>query len=125
MQLGRLTDSKFQGVLRELLQQKGIPVKTAFKLKGIVKSIQAEVEKYDEFRGELIKKYASRDEAGEVIVEENGHARFSTENMTAFFKELNELLSLEVDVKTVELDELGEAVSLTVEDLMVLDGFVV
>lgn len=125
MRLGRLTDSKFQGVLRELLQQKGIPVKTAFKLKGIVKSIQVEVERYDEFRGELIKKYASKDEAGETIVEENGNARFSTENMNTFIKEFNELLSLEVDVKTVELDELGEAVSLTVEDLMVLDGLVV
>lgn len=125
MRLGRLTDNKFQGVLRELLQQKGIPVKTAFKLKGIVKSIQVEVERYDEFRGELIKKYASKDEAGETIVEENGNARFSTENMNTFLKELNELLSLEVDVKTVELDELGEAVSLTVEDLMVLDGLVV
>lgn len=124
MKLAKLNDDRFHIAFTKLAAQI-VPLKTAFKLKGVAARIQEEVRKFEEVRQLALKQYGSKDENGELIVDENGNVKFEKENLEAFARELNELGSTEVDIGTLSLEELGDKTSLTTDDLIALDRLIV
>lgn len=123
MKLAILINQNFRNGVVALAKQK-LPLRTGFKLKGIIKRINEEYQRYEDCRIEAVKRFADKDEAGEPMFDENGNAKISQENLELFVKEIQELANTEVEVPTLTLEELGTDASLTVEEIMNLEGLV-
>lgn len=123
MELGKLVDLQFQSALRKLANQE-LPLRTAFALKGIISNVNSELKKYEEVREKALDQLGSRNEAGEVIVNDNGSVQLSEENMKTFVSQMTALLSVNVTVGTIAVSDLGDKCSMSTSDLMALDGLV-
>lgn len=121
MKLAQLLDDNFHMVLKELKAQK-IPSKTAYALKGIDKRIEQELMKYEEVRRELLLKYGKKDEANNLII--NDDKTVILEDQTGFLMEMAELVSVDIDIGSIAIDSLGDKVELSVNDLTALGGLV-
>ena len=124
MKLGKIVDPGYQSVLRKLASQ-DIPLKTAFKLKGMIKIGNEELVKYEEVRSEALKRLGDKKEDGSLVIDEKGTVKLAEENMEKFVAELNALLVTEINVGSVKLSELGDKVALTTQDLFTLDDLIV
>ena len=125
MTLGHIARNSFQEAFKKLLK-KNVPIKTAFKLKGIAKTINDELAKYNELKNALILEYAEKDEAGnpkEEVLGEERKVRLDVSRLKEFVTKLRELDSLEVEIQTIPVEELGEN-NLLPEDLLELDFIV-
>ena len=120
MRIGRLIDPRFQDIVRKL-QATHIPLKGAYKLKGVVKAIDEELVKYEELRVLAVEKFGLRLESGELDKDENGGVKFSDENRKAFVAEINDLMSLNVPIAKISINDLGDKVSMSVEDLFFIE----
>lgn len=124
MQLSQIMNPKFQELLNKLLTAE-VPMKTAFKLRKIQKNIDEALKNYDTTRIESIKKFAELDEEGNIKADENGNATFaSSEDRIKFSKELSELLSLEVDIDKILIDDLGDTLLLSAVDVSLLEDII-
>lgn len=124
MKLNKLIDPAFQTALKKVSAQE-LPLAAAFKLKGIMKRGDEELAKYEEIRKSALEKLGERDENGQLILEQNGTVKLSQENLTSFIGELNALLDTQVDIGTLQITELGNKLSISVSDLMVLGDILV
>jgi len=125
MQLARVADERLHKAL-EKLSKEPLPLKTAFKLKGIIKTVKEEHEKYESVRLEALRKHGSKDADGNVQIDEaTGNVKFEKEGLMAFAEEINELVKLEIDVPTINVDDLGNNIQITTEDLEALEGVIV
>lgn len=122
VKLALIVNPKFQEVLVKLSRSK-IPLKTAFKLKGIVKTTQIEFEKYEDCRKQALEKYGSKDDNGELIVE-NGNIKLEGEALQSFAKDLSELANMEIQMDSIFIDELGDKCELTTEELINLGDLI-
>lgn len=68
-----------------------IPIKVAFAFNGIVEQIENNIKFFEEKRNDLIEKYGTKDKDGKIQVKPK------SSKMKPFWKDLNELLDLEVD----------------------------
>jgi hypothetical protein len=125
MRLSRITDPRFRDLLNTLSKEK-LPLRVGFKLKGIIKTVNEEHAKYDELRLEAIKRYAKLKPDGELDLDENSGAIFeSQEKMNGFVTDLNDLVAIELtNIGSISMSELGDNLSLTTEDLLILDGVI-
>lgn len=124
MKLARLTDARFHTALRKL-SARPLPLRVAFKLKGITAQVDTELKKFEECRQVALEKYGKRDEEGKVVTREDGTVEFEPDQLKAFAAELNDLGQEEVSLGAVKLEELGDKLELSVEDLTLLDGVIV
>jgi hypothetical protein len=124
MKLSKLIDPQYQVILKKLASQ-DIPLRTAFKLKGIIKLGADEVTKYEEVRTEALKRLGDKKEDGSLTVDDRGSVKLSDENMKVFVSELNTLLSTDVSVGSLKIDELGDKASLTAQELIILEDLIV
>ena len=124
IKLSRIADSRLHAALNKLSNAQ-MPLKTAFKFKGIMKIVREEFTKYDEVRKEAIQKHSIKNEDGSIKVDEYDNATFTDEGLQAFIVELNELGSLEIEVPTIKVSELNEDVNVTLEEVEILDGIIV
>ena len=91
-----------------------LPVRTAFHLKRAVEAVEAEFQRAESLRTELVKKYGaktSKDDEPEMW-------RVTTEHAGAFAKDYNDLLSEVVEfpnVRSLMLDEFGNAQLMTAD----------
>ena len=122
MKLARLVDPKFQTSLSKLLKQ-DVPLTVAFRLKGIVKTVQEEMTKYEEVRKEALQKYGNKDESGNLLTDEQGNVKFEQENMLKFAAEINELVNMEVNIPVIKVSELTN-VNVSMEDIVALEGLI-
>ena len=123
MKLGKLVDPSYQAILKKLAIQE-IPLRTAFKLRGIIKIGNDEFLKYEEVRADALKRFGDKKEDGSLDADEKGTVKLSEENMKKFVDELNALLVLDINVGKIKIDELGDKVSLTTQELMILDELI-
>lgn len=121
MKIGRLIDPRFQDVVRRL-QTAHIPLKGAYKLKGVVKAIDEELKKYEELRKGAVEKYGKRDDGGALVVNENNSVQFEEAQGASFSTEMNELLALDVPMTKLSVGDLGDSMVLSVEDLFFIEG---
>jgi hypothetical protein len=124
MKLARIVDDKFHVALQKLANEP-LPLKTAFKLKGISKAVKEEYSKYDEVRKEALQKHGQKNEDGTLKTDEKGNVAFDDNGLQGFVDEINELTSLEIDMGTVKISELGDNIKLTSNELDLLDGVIV
>lgn len=124
MKLARLVDERLHTALGKLSKE-ALPLKIAYKLKGIVKIVNEEYAKYDEVRKEALQRHGDKDEDGVLKTDANGNAELSKDGMQAFLLELSELANMEIDCPTIKISELGDNICLTLQDVEMLDGIVV
>ena len=123
MKLARLVDPNFHSALTKLSTQ-NLPVRIAFRLKGIVKTTNEEFSKYEEIRNDLLKKHGKKNEDGSLAIE-NQNVQFEGNSYMEFAKELQELVNVELDIPTIKVSELGENITLSVLELDQLEGLLV
>lgn len=75
-----------------------LPGKVAFAIARIQRAVNQELETFYASRMETVKRYADKDENGEVIVNDNGNIHISDEYVQAVNKELEEVLMEEVEL---------------------------
>lgn len=124
MKLSKLVDPQYQVILRKLAAQE-LPLKTAFKLRGIIKISNDELAKYEEVRSEALKRLGNKKEDGSLDVDDKGTVQLNDDNMQSFIRELNTLLATDLDVGTLSVSELGDKVTLTTQELIILDDLIV
>lgn len=123
MKLAKLVDPQYQTTLRKLAAQ-DIPLRTAFKLRGIIKSGNDELTKYEEVRADALKRFGSKREDGSLDADEKGTVNLSEDNMKLFVAELNALLVTDVSIGTIKLDELGDKCNINTTELLILDDLI-
>lgn len=101
-------------VLNKILNSDKLPVTDAYRLSKSIKKIQDELQNFDKYRIELIKKYG--DETGD------GNYQVKPEYESNFRQELNELLNIEVGIglNPITLDSLSK-VNLSAIELSLID----
>ena len=124
MKLARLVDERLHSALTKLSKE-ALPLKIAFRLKGITKLVNEEYTKYDEVRKEALKRHGKYSSEGDLITNEQGNVELSPEGMQAFLLELSELANMEIDCPTIKISELGDNICLTLQDVEMLDGIVI
>lgn len=127
MKLARIVDPRFRTALQKIVNATGLPIRTAFRLKGIVKTVNEEYSKYEELRENLLNLHGSKDADGKLIIIENSNppaVKLEGENLQLFAKELSELANEEIQLSKLKLSELGD-IQVTFEDVEMLDGLLI
>jgi len=123
MKLAKLIDPLFQKTMQTLLKQP-LPIKTAFKLRGIIRKIDEEVSKYEDVRKDALNKHGKKNTDGTLDLKA-GVVQFEDGGANNFIKDISELTSMDIDLSTITIEELGEDLTLSTGDLIVLDGIIV
>jgi hypothetical protein len=103
-----------------------LPLKGAYKLNKIKKAVEKEGEFYTEKFQEIVEQYAKHDENGQLVFSDDGNQILIKDGMVdECNKALEDLQSLEVQVETygLTLDDLGENLECTPEELEALMPF--
>lgn len=110
--LNKLAEGKFLG-------------RKAFVIARLVREINKESETFELTRIELIKKYAEKDEKGELIITDDGNVHISTENLANCNEELLKLQNTEIEINAekIPVDWLEE-MTLTLTEASILEPFV-
>jgi hypothetical protein len=124
MKLGKIANQQFQEALDRLYEQ-SLPVKTAFKLKGAMKTVREEFVKYEDIRNKALNKYGKKDENDKLILDSKNQVQFDGDNLKDFIKEINDLSTVDVDIATIKMSELGDNINVSIKDLEALDGLIV
>lgn len=97
--------------------------KYAFALARLMREIGKEIQTFETIRIDLVKKYANKDENGELIVTE-GNVHLSPESIALYNAELTESLSQEVELNGNPLKyEWFEEIEITANEAAVLEPF--
>jgi hypothetical protein len=101
-------------VLNKILNSDKLPITDAYQLSKSIKKIQDELQNFDKFRIELIKKYG--DETGD------GNYQVKPEYESNFRQEINELLNtdVEIGVNPITLESLSK-VNLSAIEISLID----
>ena len=103
-----------------------LPLKGAYKLNKIKKAIEKETEFYQDKFQEIVNTYAKKDENGELVFSEDGNQIMIKDGMVEECnKALDELQSLEIEIENygLTLEDLGDDVECTPDDLESLMAF--
>ena len=103
-----------------------LPLKGAYKLNKIKKAVEKEGEFYTEKFQEIVEQYAKHDENGQLVFSDDGNQILIKDGMVdECNKALEDLQSLEVQIETygLTLDDLGENLECTPEELEALMPF--
>jgi hypothetical protein len=125
MKLAQLSNPLFHSAMEKLAKEP-LPIRVAFRLKGIIKKVNEEFAKYEQTRMDALKRNAQKREDGSLELDEQGNAKFlAPENLQSFVKDLAELSNEEVQLLNIKISELGPSVNMSAADLELLDGVLV
>jgi hypothetical protein len=124
MKLGIIVNEKFKNTVAKLLAQ-DTPIKTTLVLKGVVDLLNKELAQYEIERQALLKEHGSKNEKGELLVNEDRTVKFEKDKLAEYARAYNNLIDKDVPVPSLTVEELGEKVSLSYDDLQTLNGLVV
>lgn len=117
MKLEELVDPSFKSGVTKLATA-GLPMKVAFKLEGIVGAIEEELKKFEVARQAALKKYGKLKEDGSCETDDKGNVIFKDEDSAkSFIKEYTDLAAQEVAIGKLNLNDFGDNVKITVEEL--------
>lgn len=80
------------------LKSKKMPVRLAFKLGRNMRKLNEINNDYEQSRMQLIRKYAEKDDKGELAMFDNGSIRINRENLNDFSNELRGLLDTDLSI---------------------------
>ena len=121
MKLNIVVSPTFSQVVDKLVKAE-VPIATAYKLKSVIKTLGEEQKKFEDLRTSLIEKYAPKNKKGEIIKNEDGGYAVAEKNREEFFKEIQELLNVEVEIPKIKVSELGSKLEMSAQDLAALEG---
>lgn len=99
--------------------EKTYPVRVAFAIGKNLKVLKAEYQDYAETKAALGKKYAKRDEKGQIIQDPQGNAAIQDGKMQEYLEELDQLLDEKVTVsfRLIDFADIESREDLTGNDL--------
>ena len=103
-----------------------LPLKGAYKLNKIKKAVEVEGEYYVEKFQEIVDKYAKKDDDGNLVYSDDGTQILIREGMNDECNQaLEDLQNLEVQIENygLSLDDLGDGVECTPDELEALMPF--
>ena len=103
-----------------------LPLKAAYKLTKIKQAVEKETEYYGEKFQEIVDTYAKKDENGNLMYNEDGSQILIKDGMVMECNQkLEELHNLEIEIENYNLtiEDLGEGIEVTTEDLDALMPF--
>ena len=103
-----------------------LPLKAAYKLNKIKKAVEKEADFYTEKFQEIVNTYAKKDDDGNLIYSEDGNQIMIKDGMIdECNKALTDLQELEIEIENYKLtlDDLGENLECTPEELEALMPF--
>ena len=110
-------------VFKKLINQ-SLTGKNAFVMARLAREVEKEVTTFESTRMELIRKYASTDENGEMIVDDNGNVHLSEENVKSCNQELLEVLSQEIELNAGPLQyDWFDSIELTMTEADAFEPF--
>lgn len=100
-------------------------VQTQYKFLKINKSVQSEIEIFEQQKQSLIESYAELDENDQLIVSDNGGIKIKEECLQECTKKINEINAIQITFPDIyfSLDEL-EPLDLTLGELEILEPFI-
>lgn len=104
-----------------------LPLKGAYKLNKIRKQVEKESEFYGEKFQEIVDKYAKKNEDGTLMFsEDGGQIMIQDDKIIECNKELEDLqnLPIEIDTYNLNLEDLGDDLECTPDQLEVLMPFI-
>ena len=109
LQLKEIINSTEQ--IKSLLEVK-LPIKVSYRLMRLIDKLQPELKIYDDKRNELVKEFGTKQENGDMKVED-------PKKLEEFSKKMVELWDVEVDVDfdKLKIDEMGD-VNIAPKDLV-------
>lgn len=108
----KIKNSEIPGILNALreLARLPVPVRTALKIRRLVRLIEQQAADIEAERQRLLEQYAQRDEAGQRVIREDGNVVVDDEFYTAF----TELIGLEFDApEQLTVEEIEAAGNVT------------
>ena len=110
----------------EILQKLGtaeVKARVAFNISKLLRVSEIEINNFNEIRINLIKKYAKKDESGEIIMDNEGNVTIESESVEIFNKELKELIAtpIELNASKINLDDLN--INITPNEMLLLEPF--
>lgn len=107
------------------LAEAQLKAKLAWQVARILKAAEAEIQSFNETRMKLINEYGEKNESGELITDDNGNCKIIPNRLIDFNKELNDLISNEVEINAhkIKMDDL-ENVNFTPGEITLLEPFI-
>ena len=119
MSLSKISSPAFTTSMETFIQTK-MPVRAAYKAKTLTILFNGEIKKCQELRIQILERHCDRDAEGKPVVDENNNYKFSsTVQVQCVTKEINDLLSIEVEFTPILIDDLGD-MSLSGDELLSL-----
>lgn len=120
MKLVTIVSKPFVDSFKKLMALPNVPVKTAFKLRGIKKTLSDQTEKYIELKDQYASEFSLKDENGKPIEEIVGTQKTVKLDMSRihdFYKKMKELNEVDAPIAELSVAELGtEAAALLTPD---------
>jgi hypothetical protein len=109
----------------QALKSVSMPVVPAYRLSRLAKKIEAEIAIVDPKRLEIVKKYAQKDDKGEMKTLANGSVELIPDQLTEYQAEMKPLMDEEVEIEfqPIALASLGDS-NVTPAALQALDEVV-
>ena len=107
------------------LAGKELKAKLAWQVGRMLKEAEKEIQSFNETRMQLINKYGSKDEKGELVMDENNNCKIEPESINNFSNELNELIASEIEINAhkIRIDDI-ENINFTPSEMAQLEPFV-
>lgn len=107
------------------LAEAQLKAKLAWQVARILKAAEVEIQSFNETRMKLINEYGEKNESGELITDDNGNCKIIPDRLIDFNKELNDLISNEVEINAhkIKMDDL-ENVNFTPSEITLLEPFI-
>ena len=119
MTLAKISAPVFLKSMESFIQMK-IPVRAAFKVKTLTNKFNEEMKKFQELRIQILERHCDRDADAKPTIDESGNYKFSSAaQVAAVTKEINDLLSIEIEFTPIFIDDLGD-MSLSGDELLSL-----
>ncbi len=123
MKISHLVSPTFKSSFSKLMSTP-LPIKTVFALKKLTLKLESESKLFEETKKEILEMYGEKDELGELKVSENGLVNLDMARSSEWQVKIKDLSELELEVPKLKLEDLGDKLELTGEDLFILGDLI-
>jgi predicted DNA-binding protein (UPF0251 family) len=124
MKLSQVVDPRFKSAFNRLSAQ-SLPLRLAFKLRGIAANIAKQSEEFEAVRLAALNKFGMHDAEGKLKVNERNEVELSPEARQEFAVELQALGETEVEIGKISLAEFEDRAELSAEEVAFLGDLLV
>ena len=111
--------------IMQRLSKRPFKGKIAFQIARILRYIDEELKSFNETRSKLIKIYGERNDAGELIIDENNNYKIQPDKIAKLNQEIEELLntSIQINADKINISDI-ENEDFTPADILLLEPFI-